>query len=351
MPEPWYGHLERAPILFLSSNPSIGNPPSVFTTPLPPHSMRGHPLQSRLGRAPTMSWENDGLERWYEDAFDFRVLDGKWGLEADGTPKDATRYWSSIKKRAEELIPDRPVQPGIDYALTEAVHCKSREEDGVADALKYCSKRYLLRVLEASAATVIMVMGEHAASAVTSCFEMRPEPHLEGPIRLGDRDRHFAFLPHPNARKRRSLAACFSLDEIETLRKSVATAPSASMGRRPTDTVPANTAEAGQLAASSTPIENVQSNSDGTSPSPGLREVEGSKGILGSWGKLIIVLAVVSLGYWGYRNASHQERKLPVIHKSAPPPQPSQKCAQCGAMIKLGNNYCTACGAKAEISK
>src|SRR5690349_1935417 len=40
MPEPWYGHLEWAPILFLSSNPSISIPPSIFPNPLPPYSQQ-----------------------------------------------------------------------------------------------------------------------------------------------------------------------------------------------------------------------------------------------------------------------------------------------------------------------
>jgi hypothetical protein len=228
MPEPWYGHLERAPILFVSSNPSIRKPSLGADTPLPlpPLSSHGHPLRTRLGRAPTLSWEDDAMERWYEDAFDFRVIDGKKGLQADGTPKKATMYWCSVKKHAEYLIPNRKVRPGIDYALTEAVHCKSRQEQGVGAALEVCSTKYLVRVLETSAATVIMVLGKHAATAVKSCIEMRPEPHLEGPIRVGARERFFAFLPHPNAHLPRSLSSCFRQDEVQKLRQVIATASS-----------------------------------------------------------------------------------------------------------------------------
>lgn len=226
MPEPWYGHLEQAPILFVSSNPSIRKPSSVPVAdqPLPPLSRDGHPLRTRLGRAPTWRWEDQALEGWYEDAFDFRIHDGRKGLQADGTPKKATMYWSSVKKHAEQLIPSRQVRPGIDYALTEAVHCKSRQEDGVGDALQVCSKRYLLRVLEASASSLILVLGRHAKNAVRSCIKMAPEPHLEGPIRIGTKDRYFVFLPHPNAHQARSLSSCFSPDEINRLRQIIAAA-------------------------------------------------------------------------------------------------------------------------------
>ena len=43
---------------------------------------------------------------------------------------------------------------GLDYALTEVVRCKSRQERGVPEALGTCSSRYLARTLELSAARV-----------------------------------------------------------------------------------------------------------------------------------------------------------------------------------------------------
>jgi hypothetical protein len=55
----------------------------------------------------------------------------------------AVRFWSAVKQRAKELLPEESVRPGLDYALTEVVRCKSREEVGVAEAAAVCSNRYL----------------------------------------------------------------------------------------------------------------------------------------------------------------------------------------------------------------
>jgi hypothetical protein len=40
-----------------------------------------------------------------------------------------------VRQRAIELL-QRDVRPGVDYALTEIVHCKSKSENGVAEAKK-----------------------------------------------------------------------------------------------------------------------------------------------------------------------------------------------------------------------
>lgn len=55
--------------------------------------------------------------------------------------------------------------PGRDYALTEVVHCGGRGEHGVSDAVPVCTSRYLLRVLHASAASVIVLTGASALRA------------------------------------------------------------------------------------------------------------------------------------------------------------------------------------------
>jgi hypothetical protein len=64
------------------------------------------------------------------------ILDGNRKTKADGSPDAAVPYWSSIRARARELLPD--AVPGEDYAITEIVHCKSEHEKGVREAAKTC---------------------------------------------------------------------------------------------------------------------------------------------------------------------------------------------------------------------
>ena len=152
LPEPWVGHLVEAPILFVSSNPSI----------------RGQITPEGLA-APTrdgITWDtpDDEIIDRFENAFDKYMIDGVRWIGATR----ATRYWSSIKRRAQELILDRPVRPGHDYALTEIVRCKSRGEVGVADAAATCIERHLGPTLELSGAQVIVGIGAHARRALAS---------------------------------------------------------------------------------------------------------------------------------------------------------------------------------------
>lgn len=56
--------------------------------------------------------------------------------------------------------------PGIDFALTEVVHCKSVHEIGVADAAPVCEQFLVRDVLCASPAKVVVCLGVHADAAV-----------------------------------------------------------------------------------------------------------------------------------------------------------------------------------------
>jgi uracil-DNA glycosylase len=124
--------------------------------------------------------------------------------------------------RARELIPGRDVRPGIDYALTEAVRCKSRGEHGVEEALETCSDRYLRRTLELSGAEVVVVLGRIAARAVQRHLGVSRDRVVHEGVLVGRRPRAIVFLPHPNARTARSLDANVRAEQLERLRVIVA---------------------------------------------------------------------------------------------------------------------------------
>ena len=158
VPEPWSGHIVGAPLLFLSSNPSIGRP--TETNP--------------IGEAyPRFSWPDEQTVSFFQERFDgYWIRDGNKSRQDDGSyPSHGTAFWSAVRNRAHELLGGEP-RPGFDYALSEVVHCKSISEQGVWSALETCTGLYLRRVLEAAGAPVIVVMGETAAYAVRKEFTL-----------------------------------------------------------------------------------------------------------------------------------------------------------------------------------
>jgi hypothetical protein len=201
--EPWNGLLETAPILFLSSNPSIDSTEEY----------------------PTWSTPDDVVEDFFSNRFAGKqkewVKDGNHFLKTDGFYSDAVKFWSAVRKRAEELF-QRNVIPGIDYALSEVVHCKSRQEIGVVDAMDFCSKRYLKEILSISGAVVIVILGDKAKMALKNALNIS-ESEINGStlVQIGGRERYVCFLPHPNAWKKKTFESVLSPDVLMLLRLTV----------------------------------------------------------------------------------------------------------------------------------
>lgn len=210
VPEPWVGHLREAPLLFVSSNPSIG----------------GEISENVDDPAPGLTWKHSDktlLER-YEEAFDRFIVDGI----RHHTETTNVRYWVEVRSRARELMRGRSPKPGHDYALTEVVHCKSRDEKGVPAALGTCSRLYLDRTILASGARVVIFLGIHAEKAAWDTVRIpdrvgiKRDQHVLR-CRLGKRKRLAGFLPHTNYRGLRTPRACWHPDELEVVRRELAT--------------------------------------------------------------------------------------------------------------------------------
>lgn len=185
VPEPWNGDIERAPILFVSSNPSI----------------------SRLEAYPVPGWDDERMAAYFHgrfgDASDAPITDGKRTLLLDGGRSRAVAFLAAIRNRASELL-GAPAVPGRDYALTEIVHCKSAAERGVAEAEGRCVDTWLERVLSCSGADVVVAVGARAARRVLDGDHEGRDTVLRTKV-LGDRERLLVLLPHPNARGRKTV--------------------------------------------------------------------------------------------------------------------------------------------------
>lgn len=175
VPEPWVGRIDLAPILFVSSNPSIGKDD-----------------HARGGAADQVIWDSHHYAFGDESHTPY-IQDGIYTVDSSGQRIKPVRYWSWARARARELLPD--AVPGRDYAFTEVVHCKSEREIGVAQAAPACIALHFDRVLAAAAASIVIAVGAFAQRLIFG--PAVPEEPVT--LTLGGRDRAVVALAHPNA--------------------------------------------------------------------------------------------------------------------------------------------------------
>jgi hypothetical protein len=206
-PEPWSGRIDRAPILFVSSNPSIS-----------PQTREEYP---------TPEWNDTDAVDYFNLRFGgsplSSIIDGIYGHVPGGTRAErGTRFWIAMRARAGELLGKRPheLSYGNDYALTEVVHCKSRGEFGVSEAVGPCVDRYLMPVLNASVASVMIGIGAFAESSLRRYLNLpADQSKLVGPVEVAGKVRYIAFLPHPSGwGKAKTFASNLSSKEMQSLR-------------------------------------------------------------------------------------------------------------------------------------
>lgn len=202
LPEPWVGEIDVAPILFVSSNPSIGDDKQTTGAAADDDVWESHHFAHGGGRR---SYIQDGIRT----------------TDSDGNPLQAVRYWSGALARARELIPYREVVPGRDYAMTEIVHCKSRREFGVAAAAKTCAARHMENVLSISAARVVVSVGAFARNWFLGEGVSIPVSPIERT--LGGRERLLIFTPHfsPNNGGPQKIPLRYSADDVTLLIEAI----------------------------------------------------------------------------------------------------------------------------------
>ncbi len=205
VPEPWVGQIDIAPILFVASNPSIGEDDHAKWSSTDDDIWDSHHLAFGGGR------------RHYID-------DGIRTTSPDGAIIKPVRYWASVRARARELIPERAVVPGRDYAMTEVVHCKSKDEKGVLEAVETCVKMHLETVMAVSGATVVVAMGAFARRWILG-DEVATARVAERT--LGGKTRIVVAMPHPNSRRgAKTFAKNLTVEEMERLIRVISQSPS-----------------------------------------------------------------------------------------------------------------------------
>lgn len=188
VPEPWSGHIEEAPILFISSNPSI-NEDEYFPTP---------------------SWSQTDTIDYFKRRFD---------RDAGYVSKQAynkVRFWTGVRARAREIL-KREAVPGQDFALTELVHCKSRKEHGVREALPLCLERWFAGLLEHSGSRIVILLGALARDTCARLWKLDSRESVHFDIPIAGLNRAVVILPHPNAYEKKTIADHTTFAQLKRL--------------------------------------------------------------------------------------------------------------------------------------
>jgi len=196
VPEPWSGHLTRAPLLFFGANPSAG-----------------HRFAADF---PYWSSPEATLVDIFDNAFQSSIAADIYAVNRDGVRStDWVRNWAFIRGRARELIPQ--AKGGEDYVVSDIVHCKSLSREGVtADCALACGRKWLRKVVSLSPAKVIIGLGDEARAVFPVVFsEVRLDFPLAGPVSLAGLTRYVVFLPHSNARQRRTIPAVIGMERTQ----------------------------------------------------------------------------------------------------------------------------------------
>ena len=168
LPEPWNGRIESAPILFVGSNPSF----------------------DRSEKFPTKGWADHTIEAFFTTRFD-----------------PTYSKCSLLERRALDRTCDpwQEPRPGYDFALTEVVRCKSRNEEGAPGALATCTELYLGRTFQVAGAKVVIALGRVAREGIASYVGGTSEIGLRRRMfDIGGRERAVLMLGHPSSAQRQT---------------------------------------------------------------------------------------------------------------------------------------------------
>lgn len=177
VPEAWAGDLERARILFVSSNPSISTPetPSVGEDyPLGGYEDLSveHPdwPKGRLIEFQTRRLDQSRARPYVNNRAQFLCCDDEYrGADKASATKKSQSYWKNAFDQASDLLgPEFDLSH--DLCMTEIVHCKSKSESGAVKAASLCAQKYFHRILDLSSARLVAIVGRIARDIVLSNY-------------------------------------------------------------------------------------------------------------------------------------------------------------------------------------
>ena len=200
LPQPWNGDIETSKILFISFNQSL-NLDDYY---------------------PDNSWKKNDVYDFFVNRFSEKFIWVKnqlYPLEKNKQYRDSKhwiRYWAGVRNYAKFIFQFTP-EPGIDYSLTEIVHCKSEGGNGVNEAALECYNKHFDKILNLTSAKILIVVGKKTEEKIKSIYNFNSKVKLQIQM-INDIERIWVFIPHPYARGKKNLGDIFTKKELSTIR-------------------------------------------------------------------------------------------------------------------------------------
>ena len=204
LPEPWNGHLTSARLLFIGQNPSADH-------------NEEYPTGSATWRPPAAD-----LVKFFDGRFADRpnapIAKGTKVLLRTGEHGRPNQFLGLVRQLAGQITgKGESVEPGVDYAITEAVRCKAANATGIERAVTTCAEKHLRQTLSLSGARVIVCLGRIAAQAMEIAAGI--EPLDRGQI-VHWGSRKVVFVHHSGARVSKDVRK-LSGATLKTLRREL----------------------------------------------------------------------------------------------------------------------------------
>jgi hypothetical protein len=167
-PEAWTGNLATAPIIFLASNPSFD-------------VTENFPSWNRN------LWTEENITDFVVNRFTTN-LERKYGatqsnsldlqdrtIGTDRSLANKVDYWVWVRKYVAFILGKKveSISAIEDYVMTELVHCKSANEEGVMQALETCSEKWFEKIMAQSPAKLLFVAGAKAGEAFAQIYRQQ----------------------------------------------------------------------------------------------------------------------------------------------------------------------------------
>ena len=207
LPEPWSGDIERAKILFISSNPGI-----TINEVFPRYSVEENVFLE--------GWNDNNIFQFFKDRF--VKNGGKIKIkEKEGIKFKRVLNWKKLLKRGEELVGGDLSFENI--AITDVVHCKSKNEIGLEACKNVCGSKFLNKVIGYSNAKLIVIVGNKAKDMINDLYNKigNRRYKLYGPVEINNVNRYFLWIYHTNARKKQKIGYYIDDKELKKIREII----------------------------------------------------------------------------------------------------------------------------------